>query len=637
MRPFLRPKGLVISHQSLPGVLAGPILRHVDAHTVTVWLVTSCAEPPDITLEQTQPVATQVHTDTIMVGTHAFVHLLQVSPEQPLSPDTVYHYSLAFADTALQQQWQETAADLCYADQQAFSFCFQTRLSNVLHGSCRKPHHPVDDALQRVDTCIAEEFSAQQRRPDMLIMSGDQVYTDDVAGPTLQAIQQLSARLGLFDETLDGAVISKGSELVGHPHNFYEREQILPQTEVNSPLAKLFFSAKEKPIFTSVNAHNHLVSFAEIMAMYLLVWSDTPWQLVSLDASEVDRQYQAQFKTEQQALEQFVSSLQSVRRAMAHLPVYMIFDDHDVTDDWNLTRGWEEEVYGHPLSRRMVGNALMGYWLCQGWGNQPGVFTDILAQAQTVLTPEGLCHHDDFIDTLLEFEQWHYTLNTNPPVCVLDTRTRRWRSETNPNKPSGLMDWEALCEFQQDIIGKKAVIVVSAAPIYGVKFIETVQKMFTFFGQALTVDAENWMAHRGTAHVMLNIFRHFRTPPEFIILSGDVHYSFVYDVRLRFKRNSPHITQFTCSGLKNTFPDKLLKKLERLNRYLYSPDSILNVFTRRRNMSVTARPVPKQKAKTLLNQSAVGQLIIDADAEKVVCKALCADQQTIEFPAQQQD
>ncbi len=30
---------------------------------------------------------------------------------------------------------------------------------------------------------------------------------------------------------------------------------------------------------------------------------------------------------------------------------------------------------------------------------------------------------------------------------VLATRTRRWRSESRMNKPSGLMDWEALTEF----------------------------------------------------------------------------------------------------------------------------------------------------------------------------------------------
>jgi len=198
------------------------------------------------------------------------------------------------------------------------------------------------------------------------------------------------------------------------------------------------------------------------------------------------------------------------------------------------------------------------------------------------------------------------------------------------------MDWEALCEFQQAIIGKDAVIVVSAAPIYGVKVIEAIQKAFTFFGKALTVDAENWMAHKGTANVMLNIFRHYKTPPEFIILSGDVHYSFVYDVTLRFRRNSPHITQFTCSGLKNAFPEKLIRNLDKLNRALYGPSSILNVFTRRRNMQVKPRK-PSIGGGELLNGSAIGVLNISHNTSSVTCKALLSNGKEVEFPPDNDD
>ena len=61
--------------------------------------------------------------------------------------------------------------------------------------------------------------------------------------------------------------------------------------------------------------------------------------------------------------------------------------------------------------------------------------------------------------------------------------------------------------------------------MFGVKLIEAVQRVFSWAGQPLLVDAENWMAHRGAAHVMMNIFRHSRTPGNYVILSGDVHYS----------------------------------------------------------------------------------------------------------------
>ena len=52
-------------------------------------------------------------------------------------------------------------------------------------------------------------------------------------------------------------------------------------------------------------------------------------------------------------------------------------------------------------------------------------------------------------------EQIVNTLNGliwSPPLIVLDTRTRRWRSERRLEHPSGLMDWEALCDFQQALL-----------------------------------------------------------------------------------------------------------------------------------------------------------------------------------------
>jgi hypothetical protein len=217
------------------------------------------------------------------------------------------------------------------------------------------------------------------------------------------------------------------------------------------------------------------------------------------------------------------------------------------------------------------------------------------------------------IDRLLAFEHWHYSLPTRPKLIVLDTRTHRWWSETSLSKPSGLMDWEELSDLQQELMDEPAVVMVSPAPIFGVKLIETVQRFFTFFGHALLVDAENWMAHPGSANVILNIFRHAKTPQHFVILSGDVHYSFVYDVKLRFRKTSPEIWQITCSGLKNEFPPRLLRGFDRVNRWLYASASPLNWLTKRRRMRVRARQPEGLDPHLLVNRSCVGQVTLDAE------------------------
>tara|TARA_B100000686_G_scaffold55431_2_gene59756 strand:- start:1694 stop:3523 length:1830 start_codon:yes stop_codon:yes gene_type:complete len=602
-----------------------------------IWVVTSNADSPTLNLSANEVVVSgNCQRETIRVGKYAFIHLLSFTSSEPFEDTARIGYSLSFSDDAQQASWENEQRGLLYDGQPSLCFHYTETPETILHGSCRKPHFHSDDALAQVDVLHKNAFKKQNDFPDLLLMTGDQIYADDVAGPMLKAIHSVIDRLGLYHEALEGAVVTNTNELATHEHGYYEREQLLPQIATNTVLSSIFFGAKKKPVFTSVNAQNHLIGSAEIIAMYLLVWSDTLWADINIDKDGIPQKYHAIFDKEHEALNGFVKQLPQVRRALAHIPTYMIFDDHDVTDDWNLTRGWEQEVYGNPLSKRMIGNALIGYLLCQGWGNAPKKVAPLIAKVQESMGESGLNSHDEIIDDLLDFDQWHYRLDTTPPIEVLDTRTQRWRSESNMNKPSGLMDWEALCDFQHSIIGKESVIVVSAAPIYGVKVIEAIQKVFTFFGKALTVDAENWMAHKGTANVILNIFRHYKTPPDFIILSGDVHYSFVYDVRLRFRRNSPHITQFTCSGLKNAFPDGLIKWLDRLNRVLYRSKSPLNLFTRRRNMSVKARE-PSLGYGELFNGCAIGVLKISQKNTDVQCKALLSNGNEVEFPASKDD
>lgn len=230
----------------------------------------------------------------------------------------------------------------------------------------------------------------------------------------------------------------------------------------------------------------------------------------------------------------------------------------------------------------------------------------------------------------------HDTLPTMPPLMVVDSRAHRWRSETSARRPSGLMDWEALTDLQQALRGHPAVLLVSAAPIFGVKLIETLQRVATFLGRPLMVDAENWMSHPGAASAIRNIFRHPQTPRTFVVLSGDVHYSFVYDVELRtrtkLQRPGPHIWQISSSGLRNRFPPRLLAVLDHLNRWLYSPRSPLNRLTRRRHMRVTPRkPQGTPEGRRLLNGCGIGLVELDTQGRPTRIRQLMTDGDDVDF------
>ena len=47
----------------------------------------------------------------------------------------------------------------------------------------------------------------------------------------------------------------------------------------------------------------------------------------------------------------------------------MIFDDHDVHDDWNTSEAWVEEVRAQPWWNERIESALMSYWVYQHLGN----------------------------------------------------------------------------------------------------------------------------------------------------------------------------------------------------------------------------------------------------------------------------
>ncbi|MGF6097594.1 alkaline phosphatase D family protein [Pseudomonas sp. 18175] len=604
----------------LPAVIAGPLLRRLEPQRLVLWLVGSRELTMTLRLQaagQTRDIPLgPSHCQRVPVGRQAVIHLIDVPLEDALPQDELIEYDL-LVDNAGIAEW---APHLLYGNAQTPNFILHSRIHQLVHGSCRKPHHPANDGLLCVDRLLAESHSLNER-PALLMMSGDQVYADDVAGPMLRAIHALIARLGLFDEYLEGAVVDDSASLYGHSASYYHRADLLPALDSNETLRERFFGGVKKPIFTSSTADNHLVTFAEVLAMYLLVWSPTPWTLIAPQPPQLSREEQGRYTREQVHIDRFRDGLPGVARVFAHLSTLMIFDDHDITDDWNLSAQWEQTAYGHPFSKRIIGNALLAYLLCQGWGNQPDVFGELVSQAQALASGVQADHlqagaQDELIDALLAFQQWHYVLPTTPALVVLDTRTRRWRSEFTLKQPSGLLDWEALSELQQALLDHPCAIIVSPAPVFGVKLIETVQKVFSWCGHPLLVDAENWMAHRGAAQVILNIFRHSRTPGNYVILSGDVHYSFVYEVLIRHRNAGPRIWQITSSGIKNEFPPRLLEWFDRLNRWLYSPRSPLNWFTRRRTMQVVPHiPEHRDAGERLWNSAGIGQVFFNEQGQ----------------------
>ena len=623
---------------TLPSIVCGPVVRRVTSEELVVWLVSTHAE--ELTLQvtwhsdkskhqqTTSSSITQPHT-CIQIGKRAFIRLLHLQFHTEIPDTCTLEYDI------LRNSNSELLAlsALLYNHETQPTVVYKKQLDSLLHGTCRKPHSPDRDALVQADTLLQDTDSITSR-PALLMLAGDQIYADDVAGPFLYAIHQTLDLLGLFPEQLQGALVTSSAELLKHPLNYYQRVQLLPDEDANDKLEKRFFKGKRKPIFTSVHAQNHLITSAEVFAMYILSWSPALWPFIGLDSPPIQPEFIEQYNKERTHIENFVADLQHTQRLLAHIPTYMIFDDHDVTDDWNLTQGWEVAAYNNPYSRRIIGNALIGYWLFQGIGNNPQQYRSLLEQQHKWFTNKGIIEHDELIGDLLKWRDWDFELPTQPSFIVLDTRTHRWRSDESPSLPSGLMDDAALRKFDAQLQNKEKVIIVSAAPVFGVQCIEAIQKLFTMFGGALIVDAENWMAHSDTQRRLFQILASSTTANDITILSGDVHYSFVYDaiVTNSHTKQNIQVQQVTCSGIKNSFPAKLLKVLDKLNSWFFhrpqNNPSKLQAHKIEQGF-YTVNPKfphhPPNAVSTLVNSSAIGLISLEPKALGVKLTLLCSD------------
>jgi phosphodiesterase/alkaline phosphatase D-like protein len=57
------------------------------------------------------------------------------------------------------------------------------------------------------------------------------------------------------------------------------------------------------------------------------------------------------------------------RWLLSTMPTSMIFDDHDVRDDWNTSHAWRLQMRQQPWWDARITGALMSYWIYQHLGN----------------------------------------------------------------------------------------------------------------------------------------------------------------------------------------------------------------------------------------------------------------------------
>jgi hypothetical protein len=536
----------------LPLLLAGPILRRTTAKHAFIWVATSqpCKASAVVTLARdSKTVVGRGDGEVAKLGPHLFAHLIEVTPSKESFPtDTLLAYDLALegdhgVSTLGDLGLLEGAGRIALGNAALPTFFVHSNdvARNLMHGSCRQLHGGGEDAFLSADETLAQAADDIDARPSALFLTGDQIYADDVAAPLIGHIRSLAnALMGQEDATsipgmdLDDVAVNGRAEII-----------------------------TERVGFTSEKADNHLMSFGEWAAMYVTSWSPDVWpaslpegeQLVTETGDGKVSAVRARRKaaSQRESLKRALAALPSVRRVLANVPTYMIFDDHDVTDDWNITGEWFENARTNPIGRRIISNALAAYWAFQGWGNHPDESDRGLREKISAFF-DGSLDGDRFDESMWSFDRWSYTAPLDPPTIVLDTRTQRHYD--SPEGGARLINDEELKRVAG--LASEAghepgsrLMLVSPVPVFGFEFQEQRQKYLVGKLGPYEIDFEAWHSNiQGLVDFMRLLVEELQPDP-CIILSGDVHYGVNAECSFTIHDKELSVIQLVSSGFKH--------------------------------------------------------------------------------------
>jgi len=546
---------------TLPILLLGPVLRRVERRRVCVFVATSAparvrAEVFDLGPDgRADPARIGAdEAESVRLGERLYVHLVTVQPDAGVFPgDRLLAYDVELSngdDTGAQRLGDlgllSGRGRITYGDLALPTFFIRDGVEalHLLHGSCRLLHGKGEDGLLSADEVIGDHARDVGQRPSSLLLTGDQIYGDEVAGPLIRHLTDLGSRLRGPDDEVSVPGMPALSTIP-----VYGRQDLVA----------------ERAAFTSSKAGNHILSFGEFAAMYLTAWNEKIWPafpsaeeaIPATGAGRIDvLKLRRKYATELRGLQEARRALPAIRRVFANVPTYMIFDDHDVTDDWNLTAGWRDRVRASPSGRRAVANALATFWAFQGWGNDPDLFDDDFKRTITgFLAAEPTVDGAQFDTSLWSFDRWSFAAPTDPPTIMLDTRTQRsFDDQEDAARLVGPGERQRLLTLCHDAGHQRGepLIVVSAVPVFGLELQERRQKFLVDKVGPYEIDFEAWHSNLAGLVDFMRLLIDDLGLTSCVLLSGDVHYGLNVQADFAVGQHRLSVAQLVSSSLKHS-------------------------------------------------------------------------------------
>ena len=485
----------------MPGLVVGPLLRHVGAQDATVWVETD--GPCEVEVlghrERTWAVAGHHYAVVCIDG---------------LDPATSTPYDVRLDGEVV---WPLPGAT---QPQPRIRTLDSARPVRLVFGSCR---YATPTAVEDDDHFDADALDAYAQRmaklpedrwPDALLLLGDQVYADETSAQT--------------------------------------KERIRARRDISAP------------------PYDQVADFEEYTWLYHESWGDP-----------------------------------QVRWLLSTLPSSMIFDDHDIRDDWNTSHEWRLEMQATSWWEDRIVGGLSSYWVYQHLGNLSPA-----ALADDELYQRVRAHDGDAEKLLRQFAldadaeadggkgaQWSYRRDLcDVRLLVIDSRCGRILADGQRTMVSEAeFRWiEAQVEGSYDhlLVGTSLPWLLPralhdveswnealAAGARGPRLARWAEKM------RRSADLEHWAAFRTSFERVADLFacvgrgEHAGSdgsPPATVcVLSGDVHHAYAARVHYPDDVRST-VYQLTCSPVHNYVPTMMRlafrlswsRAAERVTRFL---------------------------------------------------------------------
>ena len=275
----------------------------------------------------------------------------------------------------------------------------------------------------------------------------------------------------------------------------------------------------------------------------------------------------------------------SVRWLLSVVPTAMIFDDHDVHDDWNISASWRHDYQAKPWWAARIRGAYMSYWVYQHLGNlSPAELAknDLWRQVQE--PGDAAAVLADFAaraDQRAEGIQWSFRRSFGGvQVVVIDSRSGRVL-EDGQRLMVGEAEWQWITE---SVAGDwDHVVLATSLPLllpYGIHALEAWNEAVCggAWGNRLAragerlrraVDLEHWAAFGKSFGQFERLLTglaagaHGRPPASVTVISGDIHHSYLAAVDFPAGTNPRSaVYQAVCSPIHNVLPDQFRRGQE---------------------------------------------------------------------------